>query len=157
MASSNNTGPPRSGNGRSQAPSTGSGDVQTPPLRVYLVEDAATFRDRLFDFLAEPGEVEMIGFAETEVDAVRALRSEPPDVVIVDLHLKAGSGIGVIESVRAMRPTPPPTIVVLTNYAFPEFEHACRARGANYFFDKVSQFGAVKALLRSLHAGAAGA
>jgi DNA-binding NarL/FixJ family response regulator len=152
MASSNRG---RSGNGGPQAPASRGADGEAPPLRVYLVEDAATFRDRLFDFLAEPGEVEMIGFAETEADAVRALRDESPDVVIVDLHLKAGSGIGVIESLREMRPSPPPTIVVLTNYAFPEFEHACRARGANYFFDKVSQFGAVKALLRSLHAGAA--
>ncbi len=148
MASSNNTGPPPSG--ASNPPGTPIDGFETRPLRVYLVEDAPTFRDRLFDFLAEPGEVEMIGFAETEADAMRELRSQPPDVVIVDLHLKAGSGIGVIESVRALRPTPPPTIVVLTNYAFPEFEAACRARGANYFFDKSSQFGAVKALLRSM-------
>jgi DNA-binding NarL/FixJ family response regulator len=117
---------------------------------VYVVEDAPSFRDRLFDFLAEPGEVEMIGSAETEAEALRQLRAEQPDVVIVDLHLKAGSGFGVIDSLRALRPTPPPTIVVLTNYAFPEFEAACRDRGANYFFDKSTQFGAVKDLLRSM-------
>jgi len=150
MVSSSNTGPPWSGAGNPPLPGAPIDGFGDRPLRVYLVEDAPTFRDRLFDFLAEPGEVEMIGFAETEADALKQLRSEQPDVVIVDLHLKAGSGIGVIESVRALRPTPPPTIVVLTNYAFPEFEAACRARGANYFFDKSSQFGAVKALLRTL-------
>jgi DNA-binding NarL/FixJ family response regulator len=149
MVSSSDTGPPWSGAGN-PPPSAVVDGSGARPLRVYLVEDAPSFRDRLFDFLAEPGEVEMIGFADTEADAMRELRIEPPDVVIVDLHLKAGSGIGVIESMRALRPTPPPTIVVLTNYAFPEFEAACRARGANYFFDKSSQFGAVKALLRSL-------
>jgi DNA-binding NarL/FixJ family response regulator len=150
MVSSNSSEPPRSGAGSLLSPGIPAEGLGARPLRVYLVEDAPSFRDRLFDFLAEPGEVEMVGFAETEADALRQLRAEPPDVVIVDLHLKAGSGIGVIESVRALRPTPPPTIVVLTNYAFPEFEVACRARGANYFFDKSSQFGAVKALLRSL-------
>jgi len=117
---------------------------------VYLVEDAASFRDRLSDYLAEPGEVEMVGFADTEDLAIHYLRSEHPDVVIVDLHLKSGNGIGVIAAARALKPQPPPTIVVLTNYAFPEFELACRARGANYFFDKSTQFGAVKALLRDL-------
>jgi DNA-binding NarL/FixJ family response regulator len=150
MVSSSNTGPPWSRAGNPPPPGARIDGFGNRPLRVYLVEDAPTFRDRLFDFLTEPGEVEMIGFAETEADALKQLRSEQPDVVIVDLHLKAGSGIGVIESVRALRPTPPPTIVVLTNYAFPEFEAACRARGANYFFDKSSQFGAVKALLRTL-------
>jgi DNA-binding NarL/FixJ family response regulator len=123
------------------------------PLRVYLVEDAVSYRDRLSDFLSEPGEVEMVGSADTEDAAMHELRARRPDVVIVDLHLKAGSGIGVIASLRALRPDPPPTIVVLTNYALPEFEVACRARGANYFFDKSTQFGAVKTLLRSLQAG----
>jgi DNA-binding NarL/FixJ family response regulator len=136
--------------------STDDGPAEVPseggarPVRVYVVEDAPSFRDRLFDFLSEPGAVEMIGFAETEAEALRQLRAEQPDVVIVDLHLKAGSGMGVIDSLRALRPTPPPTIVVLTNYAFPEFEAACRDRGANYFFDKSTQFGAVKDLLHSL-------
>ena len=124
------------------------------PLRVFVVEDAVAFSERLADYLEEPGRIEMVGFADTEDEAVQYLRDEHPDVVIVDLHLKSGNGIGVIAAVRAIQPEPPPTIVVLTNYAFPEFELACRARGANYFFDKSTQFGAVKALLGSLRAAA---
>jgi DNA-binding NarL/FixJ family response regulator len=120
------------------------------PLRVFVVEDAVAFRERLADYLEEPGRIEMVGFADTEDEAVQYLRDEHPDVVIVDLHLKSGNGIGVIAAVRAIQPEPPPTIVVLTNYAFPEFELACRSRGANYFFDKSTQFGAVKALLETL-------
>ena len=119
-------------------------------LRVFLVEDAVTFRERLADYLEEPGRIEMVGYADTEDAAVQYLRAEHPDVVIVDLHLKTGNGIGVIAAVRSIAPQPPPTIVVLTNYAFPEFELACRTRGADYFFDKSTQFGAVKALLESL-------
>jgi len=121
-----------------------------PCLRVFLVEDSASIRDRLGDFLSEPGKVEMIGFASTEADAVRQLTAQTVDVAIVDLNLKEGTGIGVIESVRALHATAPPTIVVLTNYAFPEFEAACRERGADYFFDKSTQFGAVKMLLQSI-------
>ena len=119
-------------------------------LRVFLVEDSASIRDRLGDFLSEPGKVEMIGFASTEAEAVRQLTAQTVDVAIVDLNLKEGTGIGVIESVRALHATAPPTIVVLTNYAFPEFEAACRERGADYFFDKSTQFGAVKMLLQSI-------
>jgi len=84
---------------------------------------------------------------------MRDLHDEPPDAVIVDLHLREGSGIGVIESLRKRWPQPPPTIIVLTNYAFPEFETACRDRGANHFFDKSSEFGDVKAVLRTLWRG----
>ena len=122
-------------------------------LRVFLVEDSPSVRDRLSDFLTEPGEIEMIGFATTEADAVRQLLAQSVDVAIVDLNLKEGTGIGVIESVRALHAKAPPTIIVLTNYAFPEFEIACRERGADYFFDKSTQFGAVKVLLQSIRRG----
>jgi len=120
------------------------------PLRVFLVEDSRSVRDRLTDFLTEPGIVDVIGFADTETDAVRQLFAGDIDVAIVDSRLRAGTGIGVIESVRSLEPALRPTIVVLTNYAFPEFEAACRERGADYFFDKSSQFGELKDLLHSI-------
>jgi DNA-binding NarL/FixJ family response regulator len=132
------------------APGTAKDGAGEGLLRVFLVEDSPSVRERLNDFLVEPGKIEMVGFAETEADAVHSLLSTGVDVAIVDLHLKEGSGIGVIEAVRAQRKMPPPTIVVLTNYAFPEFEAACRERGADYFYDKSTEFGAVKALLESI-------
>ena len=150
MAASNDSAPPRPATDAASSAAGRSDATGARPLRVFLVEDAPTFRERLTDFLAEPGELEIAGFADTEADAMQKLRADPPDAVIVDLHLREGSGIGVIESLRTLWPAPPPTIVVLTNYAFPEFEAACRARGADHFFDKVSQFGTVKTLLRSL-------
>lgn len=128
----------------------GGGTAATVPLRVFLVEDSPSVRDRLIDFLAEPGKVDVIGFADTETEAVRLLWAEPVDVAIVDLNLREGTGLGVIESLRALQSVPRPTVVVLTNYAFPEFEIACRERGADYFFDKSTQFGALKVLLQSI-------
>ena len=121
-----------------------------PLLRVFLVEDSVSVRESLMDFLVEPGEVEIIGYAETEAASIARLQHERVDVAIVALNLKAGSGFGVITALRAQYPTAPPTIVVLTNYAFPEYEVACRERGADFFFDKSTQFGSVKALLSDL-------
>src|SRR5512140_1539860 len=81
-----------------------------PPLRVFLVEDSVSVRERLLDFLSEPGDVEIIGYAETEAAAVARLKEERVDVAIVDLNLKAGSGFGVISAVRSQYPSVPPTI-----------------------------------------------
>ena len=124
--------------------------VDLGPVRVFLVEDSPSVRDRLVDFLGVPDKVEIVGFAETEANAVAQLGKEPIDVAVVDINLREGTGFGVIEWIRTRRPFPPPTIVVLTNYAFPEFELACRQRGADFFFDKVTQFGAVKDLLSTI-------
>jgi len=150
MDLSSSAAPPRLGIGGAPASDAGNDRAASRPLRLFLVEDSPSVRERLIDFLVEPGRVELVGFAETEADAVRQLRMHEVDVAIVDLNLREGTGFGVIESVRAAQPVPPPTIVVLTNYAFPEFANACRQRGADYFFDKSSQFGAVRSLLRSI-------
>jgi len=125
-----------------------------PPLRIFLVEDSQPLRHRLMELLAVPGEVEIVGFADTEEASLRTLSTERIDVAIVDLNLRSGSGFGVIKALRAQHPGPPPTIVVLTNYAFPDYEFACRRYGADFFFDKSRQFGAVKTLLSDLRASA---
>lgn len=120
------------------------------PLKIFLVEDSVSVRERLTELLAVAGEMEVVGFADNQEASLQSLRTEPIDVAIVDLNLKGGTGFGVIEGLRAQFPSPPPTIVVLTNYAFPEFESACLRRGADYFFDKSTQFGAVRRLLYDL-------
>jgi len=156
MASFNSAAPSDSSSTRPPPPRVSSTPSDRPGercLRVFLVEDSVSLRERLGDFLTEPGKIEMIGFAATESDAVRELSSQPVDVAIVDLNLKEGTGLGVIESIRAQHAKAPPTIIVLTNYAFPEFEAACLERGADYFFDKSTQFGAVKVLLQSIRRG----
>ena len=151
MDSFSSLAPRRSGAADAVGPGgLGGGMTSGMPLRVFLVEDSPSVRDRLIDFLAEPGQVDVIGFADTETEAVRQLWAEPVDVAIVDLNLREGTGMGVIESLRAVQSVPRPTVVVLTNYAFPEFEVACRERGADYFFDKSTQFGALKVLLQSI-------
>jgi DNA-binding NarL/FixJ family response regulator len=137
---------------RNEATRIGDNSLQLarPPLKVFLVEDSISVRDRLIELLADPGNVEIVGYAESQDASLAKMRNGAVDVAIVDLNLKGGSGFGVIEAVRAQNPKAPPTIVVLTNYAFPEYEVACRQRGADFFFDKSTQFGAVKQLLTVL-------
>ena len=94
----------------------------------------------------------MIGYADTEADAVRELRRCPSTLRSSTSISRKAPGFGVIESIRSLHAKAPPTIIVLTNYAFPEFETACLERGADYFFDKSTQFGAVKVLLQSIRA-----
>ena len=71
-------------------------------LRAYIVEDNATIRENLIGTLEELADVQAIGTAETE-DAGKAwLTSNPAewDLAIVDLFLRQGSGLGVLEACR---------------------------------------------------------
>lgn len=119
-------------------------------LRVFLVEDSPHVRDLLLDFLNEPGEVEIVGYADTEIDSVAAILKDPVDVVIVDLRLREGSGMAVIEKLRQANLQPQPKIIVFTNHPFPEIRARAMQLGANYFFDKSADYDSVRTTLQAL-------
>ena len=121
-----------------------------PILRVFLVEDSPHVRDLLLDFLNEPGEVEIIGSADNEADAVAAIIADPVDAVIVDLKLREGGGMAVIEKLRAAKFDRQPKIIVFTNHPFPEIRKRAMQLGADYFYDKSAEYDNVRSTLQAL-------
>lgn len=123
------------------------------PLRVYLVEDSALLCEKMVELLTEPGRIEFTGQAETEGAAIKGIRDSHPDAVIVDIRLREGNGVNVLRSIAHKKlPGEPPTVIVLTNYAIPEYYAECIAMGADYFFDKSSEFHRVGEVLQDLAA-----
>ena len=110
------------------------------PLRVFVVEDSELIRKRIIENVHSMGPFEVVGFAESEHEAVASIASLRPDIVITDIQLKQGSGIEVVRQVRAHPYAPRPRIFVLTNYAFPEYKRQCSVAGADEFFDKSSEY-----------------
>jgi two-component system, OmpR family, response regulator len=112
-------------------------------LRTYIVEDNTTIRENLIDTLEELASVRSLGWAETENDArswIAAHRGQW-DLVIVDLFLKQGSGLGVLEACqdrgREQR------VLVLSNYATPDMRRRCAQLGADAVFDKSNEIDAL--------------
>ena len=105
-------------------------------LRTYLVEDSPLIRETLIATLEELGPVEVVGSAEDESTAVQWLRQENNrvDLVIIDIFLKSGSGMGVLRSARRLPGTG--KLVVLSNYATPDMRRKCVELGADKVFDK---------------------
>ena len=114
-----------------------------PLLKIYLVEDSPVIRDNLIATLEELAPVHVVGSAEDEANALHWLRelAEPVDLVIVDLFLKSGSGLGVLRSAQALPQRP--RMVVLSNYTHPEMRRACLALGAERVFDKSTEIDAL--------------
>jgi two-component system OmpR family response regulator len=112
-------------------------------LRIFLVEDSAILRDRLSEAIAAWGKVKMVGHAETEAVADAALRGGDWDVLILDLQLLQGTGLGVLRNLNGYR-KPGTSVVVLTNYAIPSYRARSMELGADYFFDKTKDFSKIK-------------
>ena len=115
----------------------------TRTLKTYIVEDNATIRENLVGTLEELTRVSAIGHSETESDARRWLveHTDDWDLTIVDLFLKQGSGLGVLQECIQRRTTQ--KVVVLSNYATPDIRKRCAQLGADAVFDKSNEIDAL--------------
>jgi len=124
-------------------------------LRVLLVEDSPLIRERLAESIAEPGRIEIVGQADSEQAAIGMLSAAPWDAMVLDLQLRHGTGLGVLRALISRRP-PNTKVIVLTNYAFPQYRAKSMALGADYFFDKARDFDALRDAVAERAAKAAG-
>lgn len=112
-------------------------------LRAYVVEDNPTIRENLIDTLEELAQVETVGAAENESEGTNWLtrHTDRWDLAIVDLFLKKGSGLGVVQACR--KRSPKQAVIVLSNYATQEMRKRCLALGVDAVFDKSNQIDAL--------------
>ena len=64
-------------------------------LRVQVIEDLPRVQAMLRELIEEPGQFEVSSVADSEEEALRQFDELSPDAVVVDLALRAGSGLGV--------------------------------------------------------------
>ena len=125
-------------------------------LKAYIVEDSPVIRDSLIATLEELVSVKVVGTAEDEAGAVQWMlqSKQTVDLMIIDIFLKSGSGLGVLRAASAL----PPSVkrVVLSNYATVDMRRKCLALGADRVFDKSNDIDALIAYCSHLSDGADG-
>ena len=122
-------------------------------IKTYIVEDSQVIRDSLIATLEELVPVSVVGTAEDEGSAVAWLTraGNEADLVIVDIFLKSGSGMGVLRTMQLMRKGR--KVVVLSNYATQDVRRKCLELGADRVFDKSNEIDALIAYCGALASG----
>ena len=111
-------------------------------FRVFIVEDSSTIRDNLIDTLKELAQIEPVGTTESEHEARRWLAANDGwEMAIVDLFLRQGSGLNLLEGLRKRRPHQ--KVVVLSNHATRDVRWRCQQLGADAVFDKSTEIDAL--------------
>jgi two-component system, OmpR family, response regulator len=121
-------------------------------LRVLLVEDSSLLAARLAELIRRLPDVNLVETVDTESAALRCVRASTPDVLILDLHLRTGSGFGVLRALdrrTAMRPK----IIILTNFGLPEYRREAETFGIEAFLDKSRDYHRLASLLSSFARG----
>jgi DNA-binding response OmpR family regulator len=116
-------------------------------LRILLVEDSILTAEQICELIQRHHPEVTCTTVTTEKDALAHISDSPPDVIVLDLRLKEGSGFNVLRSVSSK--TPKPFTVVLTNHTLPQFREFALLSGADYFLDKSTSIEALPTILDS--------
>jgi DNA-binding NarL/FixJ family response regulator len=118
-------------------------------MRVLIVDDSTVVRERVVAMLSDlqPG-LEVVGQAGEVDEAILATRRLKPDAVILDISMPGKSGI---EALRAItQDSPAPLVMMLTNYPYAQYRKRCLDAGADFFYDKSTEFCKVAETFRRL-------
>jgi DNA-binding NarL/FixJ family response regulator len=117
-------------------------------MKVFIADDSAIIRERLINLLTECPGVEIIGQAQDATEAIAKLGTLNPDVVILDIRMPGESGIAILRSIKQCKLAP--KVIILTNYPYPQYRDKCLELGADYFFDKSTEFDKIPMVLKQL-------
>lgn len=117
-------------------------------MSILIVDDSAVVRHMLREMLANVEGAEVFGEFASPAPAIESIRTNPPDVVLLDIQLIDGSGLEVLRAVSSHHTSV--KVIVFTNYAEDVYRKRCLEAGAYAFFDKKCDLYALRQTLHDL-------
>jgi DNA-binding NarL/FixJ family response regulator len=126
-------------------------NVEPCRKRVLIVDDHPIVRQGLGQMLRQEPELDVCGEAEDVLTAIEALEATHPDLVIVDVSLKGGSGIALVKRIRTGHAKLP--ILVLSMHDEALYAERALRSGANGYIMKQESPEKVLAAIRRVLMG----
>ncbi len=117
--------------------------MRAAELHAYVLEDNPSLCETLVSTLQELTCVRAIGTGATQAEAARWLTLHPQDwdLLIVDLLLRGGSGMHLLEQLGARRPWQ--KVILFSNYVTAGVRKRCAQLGVDAVFDKSTEIDAL--------------
>ena len=104
------------------------------PARLYIIDENDTVRSALVDRLDRAANLTVVGHAGEAELVMRDIRSDKPNVVLVEVKRSDGMGLEIVRQITSLPNAP--QIVVLTSYPTEWEEAAARRAGATSYLLK---------------------
>jgi DNA-binding NarL/FixJ family response regulator len=108
--------------------------AQSLKRRIFVIEDHPLMRQSIVGALERETDLTVCGEAADVQEAIAAIESLQPDLVLTDIQLKSSSGLDLIKALHAQTPALP--IVATTMFDVRRTERLARAAGASGFASK---------------------
>lgn len=120
-------------------------NLKTESLKkVLIIDDSEVIRNRLIYLLSEIKGINVVGQARNVAGGYALYCSLNPDIIILDIRMPGESGISLLQKIK--QNSPQTTIAILTNFPYIAYRKRCIELGADFFFDKSTEFEKVKSI-----------
>lgn len=119
--------------------------------RLVIAGDEPLLVEGLLRLMNRKGETRVIGSAQTWAEALEAVRTLRPDVLLADYRMPGGDAAGLTEIVLAEQPET--KVIVRVDTAAPETALRCVAAGCSGLIPRTALVDAVSTAIRRVHDG----
>ncbi len=116
-------------------------------MRVLVADDSQPIRVRLVERLLRIPDIQVSEAVDTP-GALMQMITFKPDVAVLDIRMPGGGGIKALQEIK--KNFSGTTVMVMTNYPYAQYRRKCLDAGADFFFDKSSEFEMVAETVRKL-------
>ncbi len=120
-------------------------DEEQPMTQVFLVEDHPLLRDGLRMQIDELPDMRVCGEADDVVSGLQGIAESRPDVAIIDLSLKTGSGLDLINQLMSAGPLPQIIVFSMQDELF-YAERSLRAGARGYVHKHANSASIIEAI-----------
>lgn len=117
-------------------------------IKILLVDDSMIVRERLKLLLSEAVPEAVLFEARDWSEGKHVFEKNRPDAVILDIHLPDGNGIDLLALIKTISPSV--HVIILTNYAYAQYDHKCKSLGADHFLDKSKEHDRIFEIFKNL-------
>jgi DNA-binding NarL/FixJ family response regulator len=107
-------------------------------MKIFIADSSELIRDRLTSLLTTYKDMEIVGTGIDSAETLSAITETLPDVVVMDFLTPELQRAEIIRDVKGKHQNL--KFIVFTQYPYPQFRQQCFDAGADFFFDKATDF-----------------
>ena len=110
--------------------------MEEPKINILIVDDNKEFCNILNDYLLVQTDMVVIGIANNGVEALKLIKENKPDLVVLDIIMPILDGLGVLETLNTMDLDALPCVIVLSAVGQEKIAQRALSLGADYYVIK---------------------
>lgn len=113
-----------------------------------IVDKSTLLTRRLGELVTESAEIEDIEISISYLDASKKIKSNPPDIVLLDLALAGNNSMELLREIK--KDNQKIFVIVVSDTPDERIKKQCEQAGADYFFDKYKEFEKIPDAIRQI-------